>query len=392
MNRSSALKHFDATLAHLRTHQLSGEAGSRLNSARTIYLLAPSSFLGMAFSGPIAQHLQAQDCQVVLVDDTLTTAPAGLEGCRLLGTRAFRDERPTHGLAINLANSVFVHRLFAAAAASASIQVLDIVPVLGELGFAVVYQSALAMRDATLTRLGDYRSLAGELADALSLQTLEAFLRLRITLDRDALLPVLCSLEDEYFSLFPTGKDDLSFALRRDETLCDVGAHVGSTVRKFLSATHWQYRAIHAFEPDKGSYAALTQGPFAGLDNFHAHNLALSDKKGVLSFAETGTMGSRLDAEHGNVQVPTSTLDDEVPEASFIKMDVEGHETQILRGARRLISQCTPRMAVTGYHYADDLLDIVTLLREIDPRYRLRLRHHSFYYYDSIVYADVPSE
>jgi len=391
MNRSSALTQFDTTLAHLRTHQLSAETGSRLNAARTVYLLAPSSFLGMAFCGPIASHMQARDCQVVLVDDTLAAPPSGLEGCRLVGTRAFRDERPSNGLAINLANSVFVHRLFANAAAGAGIPVLDIVPALGEFGFAVVYQSALTMRDATLARLDDYRELASELADPLSIQTLEAFLRLRVTLDRDALLPVLCSLEDEYFSLFPTGKDDLSFTLGDSETLCDVGAHVGSTVRKFLSATQWKYRAIHAFEPDKGSYSSLTKGPFAGLDNFQAHNLALSDKKGVLSFAETGTMGSRLDAEHGNVQVPTSTLDDEVPEASFIKMDVEGHETQILRGARRLISQCKPRLAVTGYHYADDLLDIVALLREIEPRYRLRLRHHSFYYYDSIVYADVPS-
>jgi len=36
-------------------------------------------------------------------------------------------------------------------------------------------------------------------------------------------------------------------------------------------------------------------------------------------------------------------------------------------------------MAITGYHYADDLLDLWQLLRELAPDYSLRLRHHSNY-------------
>lgn len=77
--------------------------------------------------------------------------------------------------------------------------------------------------------------------------------------------------------------------------------------------------------------------------------------------------------------------------ATFIKMDVEGHETRILQGAKRLISNSKPRLAITGYHFADDLLNIAQLIREIEPAYRLRLRHHSFYYFDTILYADIAS-
>jgi FkbM family methyltransferase len=390
MQLASALQQFDRRVEALSGHELTADTAGSLEAARSVYLLAPSSFLGHAFACAIALRLLQQGKEVALVDDTLSAAPAGLEACRVLNTQDFRGERPLAGLSINLANTVFVHRMFSVAARSAGIPMLDIVPVLAELSMPVIYQEATLMRAASLAKLDEYKALARALDDELSVQTLAAFLEMRVTLDRNAMLPVLCSLEDEYFSLYPTGKQDLTFTLGPDEVLCDVGAHVGSTVRKFLSATQWQYAAIHAFEPDTANFAGLTQGPFANLADFHPRNIALSDQKGVLSFAETGTMGSRLDVG-GNVQVPTSTLDDEVPHASFIKMDVEGHETKILQGARRLISQSKPRLAITAYHYADDLLDIVRLIRDIEPRYRLRLRHHSYYYYDTIVYADIPS-
>lgn len=245
------------------------------------------------------------------------------------------------------------------------------------------------MRNATLARLDDYIALATQLDDAFSIQTLGAAIKMRLTMDRTALLPILCSLEDEYFSPYPAGKN-ITFALGQNEILCDVGAHIGTTISKFLTATHWQYEAIHAFEPDAENFKALQRGIFEQIPNFHPKNIALSDTKSMLNFAATGTMGSRLDA-HGNVQVHASTLDNEVEHATFIKMDVEGHEAKILQGAKRLISNSRPRLAITGYHFADDLLEIAALIKEIEPAYRLRLRHHSFYYFDTILYADIPA-
>ncbi|WP_204348637.1 hypothetical protein, partial [Klebsiella pneumoniae] len=67
-------------------------------------------------------------------------------------------------------------------------------------------------------------------------------------------------------------------------------------------------------------------GYFAMLDNFHAYNMALSDTRSTLQFAQTGTMGSRID-QSGNVRIQAVPLDDMVDHATFIKMDVEGHET-----------------------------------------------------------------
>lgn len=385
MSRIQALKQFERVLFSLSNEEVRSVLPALLQGD-CIYLLGANSFIGRALAVPIAQCLLDKNKQVVLVDDSMQQSP--IAGCSLINTHALAGIRGRRGVAVNLANAPFAHGFFDMLGARVGMATFDAVPVLDALDLPVIYETASAMRRATLARLDDYLSLAGKLDDAFSIQTLAACLKMRITLERSAVLPVLCSLEDEYFSPLPAGKN-VTFALGENEILCDVGACVGATIGKFLAATHWGYKAIYAFEPDGINYAAMGKGFFAYLHDFHSRNIALSDAKGTLRFAETGTMGSRLH-ETGGVEVPVSTLDDEVPHATFLKMDVEGHETKILQGARRLIGQSRPRMAITGYHYADDLINIAQLVHEIEPRYRLRLRHHSFWYYDTILYADIP--
>lgn len=385
MSRIQALKRLDRLLSSLPNEDVPNVLPALLRGDR-VHLLGANSFIGRAFAVPIAQFLLEKNKQVVLVDDTMQQSP--LEGCSLIGTQTFAGTGGSGGVAVNLANAAYAHGFFAMLAARVGMTTLDAIPVLDALDLPVIYQTASVMRRATLARLDDYLSLADKLDDDFSIETLAACLKTRMTLERSAVLPVLCSLEDEYFSPLPAGRD-VTFALGENEILCDVGACVGATINKFLAATHWRYKAIYAFEPDGINFAAMGKGVFPYLHDFHPRNLALSDAKGTLRFAETGTMGSRL-LETGGVEVPVSTLDDEVPHATFLKMDVEGHETKILQGARRLIGQSKPRMAITGYHYADDLLNIAQLVHEIEPCYRLRLRHHSFWYYDTILYADIP--
>ena len=388
MDRAQALLEFRQTIDSFRDHRLTDNTPEKIKAASTIYMMGPGSFLGQSFVVPTSRHLAAAGKRIVLVDDTIPSGPSSIPDCFVIGSREFAENRPKDSLAINMANTLFAHGFFSNLAHRANVSEIDIIPFLHALDIPVIYQTAGEMREATLQRLDDYLTLAEQLHDALSIQTLAACMQMRMTLDRSAILPVLCSLEDEYFSPYPAGKD-VTFSLGANEILCDVGAHVGTTVHKFLTATRWRYKAIHAFEPDFGNFSSLKKGIFDGLADFHPRNMALSSSRSMLGFSETGTMGSRLDAS-GNVQVQASTLDEEVSHATFIKMDVEGHERKILEGARKLISNSKPRMAVTGYHFANDILEIAQIIREIEPSYRLRLRHHSFYYYDTILYADTP--
>lgn len=388
MSLSIVKAQFESFVENLHLQNKLLDCNEWIDTADVVFLLAPTSFLGLSFARPIATALLKKGKQVYLVDDTLKDHSSIASGTQLVGTDAFCNLRIAgNSIAINMANTVFAHGFFEARAKRAGVRVLDVISVLDYFGLPVIYQTAREMRESTLSRLEDYVLLARDLDDELSVLTLGCYLKMRVSKDRKAVLPVLCGLEDEYFSVNPAGKS-VSFALGDREVFCDIGAHVGGTIRRLLAATQWRYERIHAFEPDSLNFASLQNGMFEDLPNFHPRNIALSDHKGVMRFSETGTMGSKLDLG-GTIQVPVSTLDDEIERATFIKMDVEGHEAKILQGASRIISESKPRMAITGYHYADDLLDIVRLIKKIEPRYTLRLRHHSFYYYDCIVYAEV---
>ncbi|AWY44190.1 FkbM family methyltransferase [Pseudomonas putida] len=391
MNLESTLLQFEHDFNALLACAPPSRAQTLLASADHVYLLAPTSLMGLTFAPILARRLTEQGKRVFLVDDLYAAQGDHWQEWPVLSSDVFVSQAfgQSAAVSVNMSSAPFAHGYFSQLSARAQMAELDMVPVLDVLDVPVVYQTASAMRAQTIARADDYRKLARRLADPLSIKTLLAMLTLRLNFDRTALLPILCSPEDEYFASYPGGSTD-TFKLGEKEVLCDIGAHVGTTVRKFVTATRWQYAAIHAFEPDIENFAHLEKNYSAKLENFQAHNIALSDARSTMRFSQTGTMGSRLDSD-GNTEIQVLPLDEVLDYATFIKMDVEGHETGVLRGARKLIQNHKPRLAVTGYHFADDLLDIADLVLDLEPEYQLRLRQHYFYYYDSILYAQVLS-
>jgi FkbM family methyltransferase len=71
----------------------------------------------------------------------------------------------------------------------------------------------------------------------------------------------------------------------------------------------------------------------------------------------------------------------------FIKMDIEGSEIEALKGARDTISIQAPRLAISIYHKASDLWEIPLLIKNLNPKYKLFIGHHSFFWAESVVYA-----
>jgi FkbM family methyltransferase len=138
----------------------------------------------------------------------------------------------------------------------------------------------------------------------------------------------------------------------------DVGAHVGEwaiLLRRFSPNAR-----IWSFEPHPGSYRQLTEA--AQASGFTAVNLGLSDRRGTLqlydyqgaSASGTGAGSSHAsvhpevfsDIHHGEataVEVEVTTVDDFLDSAgidhlTLLKIDAEGHELAILRGATRALT------------------------------------------------------
>lgn len=73
--------------------------------------------------------------------------------------------------------------------------------------------------------------------------------------------------------------------------------------------------------------------------------------------------------------------------ATFLKLDVEGHELASLQGAEQTILECRPRIAVCVYHRDDDLLTIPAYLKSLNPDYNIGLRHCNQVRFDTICFA-----
>jgi len=350
---------------------------------RPLVLLGPYSHLGGVYGPSIAQQCANV---VAVVDDHFRDEK--IHGVVRWTSEQFRERAPAiRGLVgVDLAGSALGHTVFTALLADCGVERADLVEVLAELGLGAVYQSPHDMRVRTIARQHEWQGLRRELADESSRAALDAALLLRLTYDRRVLRPAITGPEDEYFSVH---RNTSTFRLRDDEIVADCGAYIGSTVRKVVAATDGKFRAIHAFEPDRKSYAELEKLRAMRMPGIVLHNAAVGEASGSISFLETGTMGSHVDmnAAAAGGDTPIVALDDVMDEVTFVKMDLEGYEQKALRGAARLLRECRPRMAITAYHYADDLLDLWRLFEELVPDYELRLRHHSSYYYDTIFYA-----
>jgi len=157
--------------------------------------------------------------------------------------------------------------------------------------------------------------------------------------------------------------------LAEGDILFDVGASVGYYT--LLSAKFVGLRGhVVAFEPDPKNIAYLRRHVKANqLSNVSIHEMAVADQEGTARFEfGTGTGTGRL-SSGGSLSVPVTSLDKFSAEHNLrpthIKIDVEGAETQVLKGARELLSETHPTIFLST-HGSDVHETCCRLLRELN--------------------------
>jgi FkbM family methyltransferase len=177
------------------------------------------------------------------------------------------------------------------------------------------------------------------------------------------------------------------FKIENKGLIVDVGACEG--LFSLLAAKRWPECKILAIEPAPGMCAALART--VELNNYPNRiaidNCLLGESNGIYGFIEniSDPATSHL-VKPGDIQVPSEAAQtvrmyklDDLPSVvnekiALIKMDAEGAELDIIKGARGVIVRDRPALCITTYHRQHDALDIHSLLSELDLDYIITVR------------------
>lgn len=164
--------------------------------------------------------------------------------------------------------------------------------------------------------------------------------------------------------------------LDENETVVDLGAYDGDTIRELTLSTGGRYQKIIAFEPDSKNFRKLMEKT-ANMQNIERYNLGAWDKKETILFAKKGGRNSRT--ETGGVPVEFDSVDNLIKDdITLLKMDIEGAEMKALEGAEKTIKRCLPKLYVCAYHRNEDMFALIFKIKELCGEYRIYFRQHPY--------------
>ena len=175
-------------------------------------------------------------------------------------------------------------------------------------------------------------------------------------------------------------RDELYTFLNGDNftVVIDAGAYNGDTIKE--SKKYFRnLKKVYAIEPDNKTFAKLQRYCQAETDiSIDAINAAVFDVSGVSGFFGSGNRNSSISStssyEHKDMTVKTAKIDDLTSEQiDYIKYDVEGAETEALRGSHRTIMEFHPTLLVSAYHRSSDIFALINYISELYDFYDIYL-------------------
>lgn len=165
--------------------------------------------------------------------------------------------------------------------------------------------------------------------------------------------------KDEYVgkSLYYYGEynpDETEMIISLANGVClDIGANMGVISQALLATGH----TVVAFEPQPEVYKVLefNCANAFGSSTYYTYNVAVGASEGVAKmpkvyYGEKGNFGGLGIGTHsiyGSYEVPVVAIDSYgYDNIGFMKIDVEGYELEVLKGADETIKRCHPIMYI----------------------------------------------
>lgn len=159
--------------------------------------------------------------------------------------------------------------------------------------------------------------------------------------------------------------------------IIDAGAYVGDSSLVLSKLTN---KKVYAFEPVKATFESMKKVlELNKTNNIIPVNLGLGSSITQLPLTSEKSMGaSFLQKTNNDTLTEITTLDNFVEQndinVGLIKVDIEGFEQQLLKGAYKTICKYKPTLLISIYHNHNDFFEIKPLIESWNLGYKFKIR------------------
>jgi FkbM family methyltransferase len=129
--------------------------------------------------------------------------------------------------------------------------------------------------------------------------------------------------------------NEIKKIVKEKKTFLDIGANIGNHSIFFSKI----FKSVYSFEPHPKIYPILNYNT-KDIKNIKTYNFGLSDKKKNVLMTDGSHLGGSSINKIGKRKVKINKLDNifKYKKIDFIKIDVEGHELEVLKGGEKLLN------------------------------------------------------
>lgn len=185
------------------------------------------------------------------------------------------------------------------------------------------------------------------------------------------------------FTVLPFEEHYFAYDLYRkidNEVFVDCGAYNGDTIDIFLKNQKGLFGRYLAIEADRVNYRKIVEKvERQGIERIDVLQRYVADRKKKISFISSGTSYGKSEDSSGGETVETVTIDELAYQykPTFLKVNIEGADVDAIKGAKKVISEYAPIVAVQGHHKAEHLWEIVEVIRGFNKKdYHFFLRNY----------------
>ncbi len=191
--------------------------------------------------------------------------------------------------------------------------------------------------------------------------------------------PAECDIEGLYLIIGETfDRHDWHFyehpftRVGASDVVLDIGAAEGLFSLNIVN----RCGKIILVEPNHKLFGALNRTflEYTASGKVMLHDVALGSKNGDVKITDAGVLSEISESGAVCKMITADELLTSESKVDYIKMDVEGYESEVLSGAKNIIVKHKPKMAITCYHPANDFASMIKFVKELVPEYKVYLK------------------